>query len=303
MKTALILIRRNIKLFFKDKGMFFTSLITPVILLVLYATFLANVYRDSFIQNFPETVVVSGKILNGLVGGQLLSSLISVTAVTVAFCSNLLMVQDKVSGARLDIDITPVKSSIVSLSYYIATFITTLGICLFALTACLGYIAFIGFYLSFVDIILLISDTVMLVFFGTALSSIVNSFLSTQGQMSAVGSIVSSCYGFIAGAYMPVSSFSSGLRNVVCMLPGTYGTSLLRNHALGGALGELEKLGFNQMHLTSLKDALDCNLYLFGRQIPTFVMYLVLIGVTLLLVGAFVLITYLKNKKIKKSDR
>ena len=33
-----ILIKRNVKLFFKDKGMFFTSLITPVILLVLYAT-------------------------------------------------------------------------------------------------------------------------------------------------------------------------------------------------------------------------------------------------------------------------
>ena len=38
------LVKRNTKLFFKDKGMFFTSLITPVILLVLYATFLAGVY-------------------------------------------------------------------------------------------------------------------------------------------------------------------------------------------------------------------------------------------------------------------
>lgn len=34
------LIRRNVKLYFKDKGMFFTSLITPIILLVLYSTFL-----------------------------------------------------------------------------------------------------------------------------------------------------------------------------------------------------------------------------------------------------------------------
>ena len=33
------LIRRNTKLYFKDKGMFFTSLITPLILLVLYSTF------------------------------------------------------------------------------------------------------------------------------------------------------------------------------------------------------------------------------------------------------------------------
>lgn len=42
------LIKRNCKLFFRDKGMFFTSLITPLILLVLYATFLAKVYRNSF---------------------------------------------------------------------------------------------------------------------------------------------------------------------------------------------------------------------------------------------------------------
>ena len=38
MSMAFILIKRNIKLFFKDKGMFFTSLITPAILLVLYLT-------------------------------------------------------------------------------------------------------------------------------------------------------------------------------------------------------------------------------------------------------------------------
>ena len=56
MKIALTLIKRNIKLFFKDKGMFLTSLITPVILLVLYTTFLGNVYRDSFTMNLPETV-------------------------------------------------------------------------------------------------------------------------------------------------------------------------------------------------------------------------------------------------------
>ena len=42
------LVKRNCKLFFKDKGMFFTSLITPVILLVLYVTFLGRVYRSSF---------------------------------------------------------------------------------------------------------------------------------------------------------------------------------------------------------------------------------------------------------------
>ncbi len=49
MRTMTALISRNRKLFFRDRGMFLSSLITPVILIVLYATFLANVYKDSFL--------------------------------------------------------------------------------------------------------------------------------------------------------------------------------------------------------------------------------------------------------------
>lgn len=76
------LIRRNCRLFFKDKGMFFTSLITPVILLVLYATFLAKVYRDSFNSALPDIMQVSDKLIDATVGGELFSSLLAVSCVT-----------------------------------------------------------------------------------------------------------------------------------------------------------------------------------------------------------------------------
>ena len=69
------LIKRNIKLFFKDKGMFFASLITPVILLILYATFLAKVYKDSFLNALPETIVIAESIIDGTVGAQLFTKL------------------------------------------------------------------------------------------------------------------------------------------------------------------------------------------------------------------------------------
>ena len=101
------LTRRNIKLFFKDKGMFFSSLITPIILLVLYATFLANVYRDSFVSAMPAGLPIDDALIDATVGGQLISSLLAVCCVTIAFCSNLLMIQDQVSGARQDIAARP----------------------------------------------------------------------------------------------------------------------------------------------------------------------------------------------------
>ena len=217
------MIKRNTKLFFKDKGMFFTSLITPIILLVLYATFLFDVYKDAYVTSIPQNVNLDEKIINGAVGGQLLSSLLAVCCVTVAFCANMLMVQDKVTGANKDISITPLKPSMLSLSYYITTVISTLLICLVAMIVGMIYLGYIGWYLSVSDIILLTLDVFLLVLFGTALSSIINVFLSTQGQISTVGTIVSSGYGFICGAYMPISQFSDGLQKVISFLPGTYG--------------------------------------------------------------------------------
>ena len=81
MSTFNALLKRNIKLFFKDKGMFFTALITPLILLVLYATFLGNVYRDSFTMNLPANLKISDSLIDGLVGGQLISSILAVSCV------------------------------------------------------------------------------------------------------------------------------------------------------------------------------------------------------------------------------
>ncbi len=299
MKTFNALLKRNIKMFFNDKAMFFTSLITPVILLVLYATFLGNVYRDSFLSSLPEGFSLDGKIIDGFVGGQLVSSLLAVCCVTVSFCSNMLMVQDKVSKARTDFEITPVKKSVLSLSYFTATFISTLIISIAASAVCLLYILKCGWYLSLSDILLMALDIVLLVLFGTAISSLINSFLKTQGQISAVGTIVSSGYGFISGAYMPISQFSEGLRNVISLLPGTYGTSLLRNHALGGVLREMKASGVPEEMLSGIRDSVDCNLYFFKNEVSIPVMYAVLGASTVILIAAFVAITYKSAKKAK----
>ena len=300
MKTFSSLVKRNTKMFFKDKGLFFTSLITPLILLVLYATFLSNVYESAFVAEFNLSgVQIDDKLMNGLVGGQLMSSLLAVSCVTVSFCSNMLMVQDKVTGAMNDFLISPVKKSKLAFSYYISTTISTLIICVLALVASLIYVAIIGWYLTFLDVVLLLADIFILTTFGTALSSVINYFLSSQGQISAVGSIVSSCYGFICGAYMPLSSFSEGLRNAVMFLPGTYGTSLLRNHSLNSVMNELSLNGVPEQAIEGLKNSIDCNVYFFGNKVETWVMYLIMFGVIALLIGSYVLINVLKNKKAK----
>ena len=297
MSTTSTLIKRNIKLFFKDKGMFLTALITPVILLVLYATFLGNVYRDSLTAGIPEGIELSKNIIDGLVGSQLISSILAVSCVTVAFCSNFLMVQDKATGVIKDFKTSPAKSSTLSISYYIATLASTLIICLAAAAVCLIYSATVGWYMSLSDILYLLLDIVLLALFGTALSSVINFFLSTQGQISAVGTIVSSGYGFICGAYMPISSFSAGLQKVISFLPSTSGTSLVRNHTMRGALAEMQTQGVPVKVINELKSALDLNLELLGQQVSISSMYLILIAAIVILITVFILLNRYKKTK------
>lgn len=292
------LTRRNTKLYFKDKGMFFTSLITPLILLVLYATFLSNVYENSFRSALEAAgATVSDQLISGCVGGELVSSLLAVSCVTVAFCSNLLMVQDKVTGARRDLTIAPLKPSTLALSYYLSTLLSTLLIAFAATGICLGYLACVGWYLTAWDVVALLLDVVLLVLFGTALSSCVNFPLSTNGQGSAVGTIVSSCYGFICGAYMPISQFPEGLQKVISFLPGTYGTSLLRNHTLRGVFEEMGAQGFPKEVVEAIRDSVDCNLYFFDQKVELSTMYLVLTAAIVLFVGVYVLMNLLSGRK------
>lgn len=292
------LIRRNTKLYFKDKGMFFTSLITPLILLVLYSTFLSNVYEQTFRDALEAAgATVPDKLIGGCVGGELVSSLLAVSCVTVAFCSNLLMVQDKITGSRRDLTIAPVKSGTLALGYYLSTLISTLLICFAATGVCLGYLAYAGWYLTAGDVAALLLDVVLLVLFGTALSSCVNFFLSTNGQASAVGTVVSAGYGFICGAYMPISQFSEGLQKVISFLPGTYGTSLLRNHALRGVFEEMDAQGFPSEVVEAIRDSVDCNLYFFGNKVELSAMYFVLIAAIVIAIGLYVVMNVLTGKK------
>ena len=294
------LVKRNVKLYFKDKGMFFSSLLTPIILLVLYVTFLKKIYDDSFRSALKEAgVTVADSVINGCVGGQLVSSILAVSCVTVAFCSNLLMIKDKTSGAINDLTMAPIKRGTLGLGYYIATLVSTLIVNLTATAACLVYLAVSGWYLSAGDVFLIVGDVFLITLFGTAISSCVNFFLTTDGQASAVGTVVSAGYGFICGAYMPISQFDGWLQKILSLLPGTYGTSLIRNHSLRGVFDEMLGLGFPAEVVDKIKESVDCRFEFFGNNVSVNAMFWVMFISTAALIGVYVLINALAVKPKK----
>lgn len=248
---------------------------------------------------FRDYEVVKGgmdDVFLAVTGKQLAAALLAVSCVTVTFCVNLTMIQDRANGSRKDFNVSPVKKPVIYLGYFFSTVLNSLMINILALIICLVYVRTMGWYMSAGDIALLVIDIVVLVLFGTVLSSIVCYPLKTQGQMSAVGTIVSAGYGFICGAYMPISNFSESLQKGMSYLPSTYGTSMLKNHMLRGVFEEMKDTGFTDDVITMIADSLDCNPVFRSHVVSSTEMFMIMLGSVLVLGMIYLMITAIPEK-------
>lgn len=294
LKKLRYLTSRNVKIYFKDKMTFFVSLITPIILLLLFILFLKSTYEDN-IFNILADYEVDKKIIDAFTGGWLFSSILSVSCITVAFCSGM-MVIDKINRTNIDFMVTPIKKSTLKISYVLSNLFSTLIVCFVLLIIGLIYLAIVGFYISFVDILLIIFSIIITSLFGTLLANIIWYFTHSQGVLSGVCTLVSALYGFICGAYMPISSMGTGMQNFVSFLPGTYATVLFRHSFLNGSLKEMSK-SIPAEIVDGIASGFDVKMSFFGNDVSLLALILVITLSTILLLGIYLLLSNVKLRK------
>ncbi len=284
---------RNIKLYFKDKMTFLVSLITPLILLVLFIAFLKSTYEDSIlsiIQGFD----LDQSLIDAFTGGWLFSSVLATSCITIAFCSGM-MVIDKINRANIDFMVSPVKKSTLQLSYVLANLFSTFIITFVLLIVGLIYLACVGFYITFVDILLIVFGIIITSLFGTILANIIWTFTHSQGVVSGVCTLVSALYGFICGAYMPISTMGQGMQYFVSLLPGTYATVLFRQGFLNSVLNRMRET-LPQGMINGIASGFDVKMSFFGHDVSTLALILVISISTIVLLGVFLFINKFKKK-------
>lgn len=284
---------RDIKIYFKDKMVFLVSLITPMILLILFITFLKTTYEDT-ILNIVGDFSISNKLLNAFSGGWLLSSVLATSCVTVSFCSGI-MTLDKISKADIDFKVTPVNKSLITFAYVFSNYIATLIVCFILLIIGLIYLSIIGFYLNFIDILLIIANILLTSLFATLIANIIWSFTKSQGVVSGICTLLSALYGFICGAYMPIDSMGEIFKIFTSFLPGTYSTILFRKGFLNSVLNAMEKDLPNEI-VNAIANSFDVNMSFFNQNINILTMFLVSIISIIIASIILILISYFKYK-------
>ncbi|MCR5670187.1 MAG: ABC transporter permease [Butyrivibrio sp.] len=237
------LTKRNILVYLNDKGSIFFSMLTPLIILILYILFLKGTFLSSLesaakgLENF-----VSAKDMDQFVNGLLLTGIISTALITIPYNALETIVRDREEKVYFDMIATPVKRSQIILSYFLAAVVS--AFVQTAVVLLIGVVVLLmqgTMYLGLMDIVALL----LVVFIGTvsatAIFTLIMMFFRKMGTCSAFMGIISAVSGFIVGAYLPLSEFSKTIQNTCNLIPATGITILIRNILTGGVLKHMDE--------------------------------------------------------------
>lgn len=293
-----ILVKRNMKIYLKDKMNVFFSVLAPLIVLLLYILFLGKMQVDSVMQ-MPEfaTSGLTRADIQALINNWMISGVLGVSCITVAINASVCMVRDKEDGARNDMLASPIKRWVIYISYIISAFIITFCICVIVLAISLVYLACTsGFFLTFVDVLAILGITVLGCISSSFFVVLLCGGIKSVSSLSAVNGVFSTIIGFLIGAYLPFSMLPKAIQYVGCFVPGTYSTGLFKYFFMRGIVADFSaKIPPESGLVEQLMSQFSLELDFFGMKVP--VGWMVFAVVLSILIFAGIVLLLYTNKK------
>ncbi|HHV30355.1 ABC transporter permease [Acetivibrio mesophilus] len=274
MKGFIGLTKRHLLLYFKDIQSVVFSLLTSIIVFVLYLLFLKGTFVDAInsVMNGLESIINS-KDIEMLVNGILLTGIMGSAMITVPYNCLTTVVKDRENKIDYDISATPMKRWQIILSYFVSSVISA-----FVMTAIIFTIGLITLNamgdtcLSVKTIIKLYGVIILGAISATAFFMIIVLFFKSSSACAAFFGMLSAATGFVIGAYIPVSQFSDSVQTACNIFPASHITVLFRNTLLSGVLEKINNDigGLDQGKFAeSIQDIFSFQAYMFGEHLKT----------------------------------
>ena len=300
------LIKRNLLLFFKDWQSILFSLLTSIIVLVLYLLFLKGTFVSaiqSAMEQYPGLAsMVLQKDIDMFANLFLLSGILGSAMISVPFSCITVLVKDRANKVDYDILATPMKRGQIIFAYFVSAVLTST-----LLTDIILAVGLIGIrmqgnmYLNISQVVKAFSIVALGSISASAIFMIVVLFFKTVSACEAFFGILSAASGFVIGAYIPISQFSNEVQTVCNLFPASQITIMLRNILLNGLLEHINisLQGVDQgMFVLSLKEYFTFQAKLFKGYLDMNKMLEYILGVILFCIVAQIVIysgSYKKN--------
>lgn len=233
---------RGLKIFFKDKGGVFFSLLGVIIIFCLFIFFIGDSITEGldFLDN-AEYVMNSW-----VVAGMLASS-----AITTSMGAYAVMVLDREHKCIKDFYSSPLKRSSVAAGYMCTGLI--ISIIMSIVTFIFGEIYIIingGEIVSFVTILKILGVILLSSFASSAMVCFIVSFIRTSNAYTTISIILGTLIGFLVGAYICIGDLPNGVQWVIKCFPCAHAAVLFRQLLMADGMAS----GFANLPDTALAE-------------------------------------------------
>lgn len=237
------LLLRNMKIFLRDRGAVFFSLLSMLTVLALMLLFLGNMNSDTIVELLAayggkRDAAADRANADHLVLVWALAGILLVNCVTVTMTVMGNLIHDEEEGKLASFYIAPVSRARITLGYILSAWIIGAGMSLFTLF--IGNLLLIGnggglsakICLSLAGMILANS------FLYAAFSYLLTLFVHSSGAWNGVLSVSGTLVGFLGGIYLSMEMLPEKVCTAMKALPVLHGASMMRRVSVQEALTE-----------------------------------------------------------------
>jgi len=215
------LIKRNVKLFFRNKFNFLLSLLAIFMVVILEMVFLGSNWGGSAMQELPG--------IDALQYSWLAAGILAITTVTVPLGVFYIIVEDKVKKINKGFYASPLEKASLAGGYVFAAVIATIIVSLVA-TILLSILILIqgGVLLSPFAYLQILGIISLASLAGTAMMFFITSFIKNHAVYTTTAMIIGTLVGFLIGIYIPLGTLSEGVQRVMMLFPPSHAALLFR---------------------------------------------------------------------------
>jgi multidrug/hemolysin transport system permease protein len=222
MTVMINLIKRNLKLFFRDRTSVFFSFLAIFIIIGLYVLFLGNM----MVNNFKELL---GSNARFIIDSWVMAGILSVTSITTTMGAFGTMVEDTAKKISKDFSSAPLKRSQLAGGYIMSSFIIGVIMSIVSLIIAEVYIlANGGKLLELMSLLKLFGVMLLSVFAGSSMVFFIVSFFKSSNAYATASTVIGTLIGFLTGIYIPIGSLPSGVQTAIKIFPISHAAALFR---------------------------------------------------------------------------
>ena len=224
----LMLIKRNLKLYFRDKSNIALTLIGVFVVLALYLLFLGDMMEQGLYNLYMITDTAEGANVRVIVAALFMSGATAITTVSTSVGAMGRMVEDKQIILK-DMTVSPVSQNKITLSYIISSAIISMIMTILFFIIAYIYLSIRGMgFIGFSGIGMILLTMILTVLCANAMVYFVVMFIKSMAALSALSAIVGSAIGFIMGAFIFIGMMPRFVQWIIQLFPLSHSVSMFR---------------------------------------------------------------------------